>query len=407
MAEAHLSSAPAVSPTGSVAATRGFAQASPTAAPASIRTARTMFPLPKRPASPTAPPVFMKHTPTNEAADSVAASGVPQGWRGWPLALPMVGLAVTGAILRLWQRMTAAQPTDQLMAMATVAGDRLSAAAPAQSANTVTVTPGDHVLRLAIDPDHFRGFHDSWHDSFPEGSSIYHYSALDRMGEKATIDAVDSSFVHTLRWLPPEVTKQVLRMPFDDEGPAAILISGLPLDLDVPPKPRVDTLHRVGDAWDEARVPLAESLLFGISRALGIPYAPAQTNPIGRGLVRDMAPVPNVPTSCSADLRMHSDYPRAGFPQYEEPEFLVLVAVRGDRTHQARTQIVDSQRLMDAMDPGDRRLLRSCKIQAALPGQGPLGAAFHPISTDSATGTVRGCRSAGQTLGRSRRPTHS
>ena len=37
--------------------------------------------------------------------------------------------------------------------------------------------PGDHVLRVIIDSDHFKGFQDSWASEFPEGSPIYDYNA--------------------------------------------------------------------------------------------------------------------------------------------------------------------------------------------------------------------------------------
>jgi L-asparagine oxygenase len=113
-------------------------------------------------------------------------------------------------------------------------------------------------------------------------------------------------------------------------------------------------------------------------------------SPNARALVRDMVPIAGGEAS-TGDLLVHSDFPRnVTGDQYPEPEHLLLYAVRGDPTHEARTRVVDSARLLAALDPSDVALLSANKMQATVitpDGKTfPMGKAFHAIDTDPGSG---------------------
>jgi len=241
----------------------------------------------------------------------------------------------------------------------------------------------ESVRRLQIRPEDVDGFHKSWRSHFPPSHEIHSYNA--REDPAGAARAVAASFAHATKWLPSDVVSELLDFPFSADAPAALLLSGLPVDEAPPDTPIVSAVHGIGTELAQPRVPVAESWTLGLARLLGHPFVPPFFDKGHRGgLVRDMVPVPGVENLCGL-LGLHRDFPASVFAPFPEPETFLLVAVRGDPSHVARTVVVDSEKLIASLSAADVALLSKHEMQAqvVLPnGQGAVdqGAPFLPIA---------------------------
>merc|ERR1712107_364563 len=104
------------------------------------------------------------------------------------------------------------------------------------------------------------------------------------MGKQKRLSA---SYKRAVSWLPQNALNALLRLFVDPKAPAALLISALPIDPEVPPTPKLP-----GDY----RLPICESWLLGIGRILGVPYGMLgfYTSNARGGLIRDLAPKPGL-----------------------------------------------------------------------------------------------------------------
>jgi hypothetical protein len=102
---------------------------------------------------------------------------------------------------------------------------------------------------------------------------------------------VHESLAFVMQWLPTSIVSRLASFPFQKSGPSAILIRGLPIDIDIPPTPiKASVFDDAGDRDTDPStlVPIAESWLLGISRLMGYPTgAPLATGDRG-GLIRDI-----------------------------------------------------------------------------------------------------------------------
>ena len=233
----------------------------------------------------------------------------------------------------------------------------------------------------------------SWEDRFPKESPLFHYNA-EQDPEEALL-AVHESLAFVMQWLPTAIISRLASFPFQKSGPSAILLRGLPIDVDIQPTPiKASVFDDAGDRETDpstALVPIAESWLLGISRLMGFPTgAPFGTGDRG-GLIRDITQAADDVN----DLPMHRDYPDVALdPKFAivEPEIFILFGVRGDVDDSgAKTVVMDSKRLLDMMDPTDRALLRTTTVQTEikLPNGDymAVGRPFLPIIDNKEDGT--------------------
>ena len=232
----------------------------------------------------------------------------------------------------------------------------------------------------------------SWVNRFPKESPLFNYSAKEDP-EQALL-AVHESLAFAMQWLPTAIVSRLASFPYQKSGPSAILIRGLPIDVDIPPTPiKASVFDDAGDRDTDPStlVPIAESWLLGISRLMGFPTgAPLATGDRG-GLIRDITQN----ADDVDDLPMHRDYPDvARDPKFAivEPEIFILFGVRGDVDDSgAKTVVMDSKKLLDMMDPTDRALLRTTTVQTEikLPNGEYLsiGRPFHPVIDNEEDGT--------------------
>ncbi|CAK0831833.1 unnamed protein product [Prorocentrum cordatum] len=156
--------------------------------------------------------------------------------------------------------------------------------------------------------------------------------------------AICRGYRRAVRWLPEEVLNELLRFFYDPSGPAALWVSGLPIDPEVPATPALP-----GDF----RLPVCESWLLGVGRILGVPYGMLgfyTTNARG-GLVRDLSPKPGLGgiNNPHVELSFHRDVPANVLGVGSEPDAFLLLAARGDPSGAARTLVCSNRLLAESL----------------------------------------------------------
>lgn len=175
---------------------------------------------------------------------------------------------------------------------------------------------------------------------------------------RAAEAAVCRSFKRAVRWLPEEVLNELMRLFVDPSAPAALWISGLPIDPEIPPTPALP-----GDF----RLPICEAWLLGVARILGVPYGMLgfYTGNARGGLIRDLAPKPGLGgiNNPHIDLGFHRDVPAAVTGASSEPDGFLLLAARGDPGHHARTLICSNRLLAAHLTPSELAALRRSPVR--------------------------------------------
>ncbi|KAL7528052.1 hypothetical protein ACHAWF_002417 [Thalassiosira exigua] len=248
---------------------------------------------------------------------------------------------------------------------------------------------------IDINPSAFaprESFYGDWAERFPPSSPLLNYHAKD--DPERALEAVHDAYAFVARWLPPPALARLAAFPFRKSGPSALVMRGLPIDADVPPTPAKASVFDDSAAAADGRsalVPVAESWLLGVARVLGLPVAAPYSNGDRGGLVRDITQNPGD----VGDLPMHRDYPAIArnpdaMADSGEPELLLLLGVRSDPGDGggkwARTVVMDSARLMEAISSEDEATLRTKKIlvEFRLPNGDfvPVSEPFYPILDD-------------------------
>lgn len=256
-----------------------------------------------------------------------------------------------------------------------------------------TSSINNNIEIIDIKSDAIGEVYKSWEDRFPKESPLFHYNA--KQDPEEALLAVHESLAFVMQWLPTAIISRLASFPFQKSGPSAILLRGLPIDVDIQPTPiKASVFDDAGDREIDpstALVPIAESWLLGISRLMGFPTgAPLATGDRG-GLIRDITQNADDVN----DLPMHRDYPDvARDPKFAivEPEIFILFGVRGDVDDSgAKTVVMDSKRLLDMMDPTDRALLRTTTVQTEIKLSNgeymAVGRPFLPIIDNKEDGT--------------------
>lgn len=221
-----------------------------------------------------------------------------------------------------------------------------------------------------------QGFHEAFFSAVKSDEEFL-WNALE--DPVATEQAICRSYKRAVQWLPPDVLGALLRFFFVASGPAALWISGLPIDPEVPATPALP-----GDF----RLPICEAWLLGIGRILGVPYGMLgfYTSNARGGLVRDLVPKPglggiNNPGIC---LDFHRDLPAAVLRAESEPDGFLLLAARGDPGHQARTLVCSDRVVAGHLTLEERAALRRAPVRTECLRRGsgsvtPYGLPFYAL----------------------------
>jgi len=242
----------------------------------------------------------------------------------------------------------------------------------------------------------FRGFHRKWHRTFPPVStssmSIHNYDASS--DPLKAMQIIHDSFAFCNKFLPAELVSQLLAFPFDPEAPSFLIIRNLPMDKHIPPTPFKKTVFDT--EGQDAKVPIAETWLLGISRLLGHLTSPPSMGGAGRtSLIRSIT---QNPLDKGVILPMHRDYPRQCVSEImaAEPEIFILMGVRSDEANTC-TVVMDNRKLLQLLPRNDVKLLQEHKIVMTfqVPGSGneeqkentyvPMGSPFYSIDPSDET----------------------
>mmetsp|Transcript_22951 Transcript_22951/g.42180 ORF Transcript_22951/g.42180 Transcript_22951/m.42180 type:complete len:446 (+) Transcript_22951:77-1414(+) len=234
-------------------------------------------------------------------------------------------------------------------------------------ARRVTASPtlektDQSVGRLFIDASDMDGFHESWSQAFRDERGVTWHPdvSLDK-----THEVVVESYKHSVKWLPQDVLTELLRFTYDKDAPAALWISGFPVDTSVPPTPVLNSAEPgLSAARSDDRLPVCDTWVLGLARILGIPYRIGgfdKSNARG-GLLRDMLPKPGVDGRVS-DLGLHRDLPSGVSRLAFEPDAFILLAARGDTRRCVHTLVCSNKLLFACLSPAEREALRRSPVQ--------------------------------------------
>jgi len=213
------------------------------------------------------------------------------------------------------------------------------------------------VQRLKIDSEATRGFHEDFCRSVAgREEQEFLWNALEDPVQ--TEQVLCRCYKRAVKWLPDEVLGPLLRFFVNPLGPAALWISGVPIDPDVPPTPALP-----GDF----RLPVCESWLLGIARILGVPYGMLgfYTSNARGGLVRDLVPKPGLGgiNNPHIHLNFHRDVPASVTGTDTEPDGFLLLAARGDPLHRARTLICSNRVIAAHLTEEELAVLRQVPMR--------------------------------------------
>ena len=191
------------------------------------------------------------------------------------------------------------------------------------------------------------------------------------------LDELLAGLIQTTALMPRDAVASLLRFRASPDAPSALLVSGLPVDRDLPPTPVGAVPASFAAGAVAARALLLVAILLG--------------EPLGYAAEKDGALVQHVfPTaaqrsapsneSSAIDLGFHTeltyspDAPEQCF-DVAAPDFVLLLALRSPPERSATTSIVDARELCDALDPGRLALLREARFELRAPhsfaGGGP------------------------------------
>jgi len=219
------------------------------------------------------------------------------------------------------------------------------------------------VSRIQIPPEHFEGFYEDFHSMGLQ--DMFDWNAQD--DPLRTHLAMAMSVRLVTKWLPDDVVSKLMSFTVDPEAPAALVLSGLPTDLDLPPTPCISTANNIGQGND-VRLPVCEAWVLGVARLMGYPFARRPFSPKtlkdARGLLlRDIVAIENHAVLNAQDLTMHRDFPSNVLgSSVPTPDAFLLFAARGDPMHQAKTLVISNKRVVELLEPSDIKTLREGKV---------------------------------------------
>lgn len=195
-----------------------------------------------------------------------------------------------------------------------------------------------------------------WRQAFGnQDHELYSYDA--NKEPTKCLGVIRDSYCFWIDKLPPALIHKLMAFSEDPQAPSALLVSGLPIDANVPPTPK-NPKQTIGAR--QTLCPVAETLVLGISRLMGTPHCPPA--PFSTGLVRDI-----VPKSAQEldELPMHRDFPAQSTGNGWEPQMFCLLCVRGDPAGCAAV-VTDCKTLLRSLSQRDVELLSQHPIQAQL-----------------------------------------
>jgi L-asparagine oxygenase len=174
------------------------------------------------------------------------------------------------------------------------------------------------------------------------------------------LEGLLAALLGTLRDLPHEALSSILRPRADPEAPGALLVSGMPLDDDLPPTPT----EPVPPTFTPGPVSRCAILLPAI--VLGEPVAYAAEK--GGALVQNVFPIPgqrekpsNESSAIGLDLHTELTFSREVWAQSFDaaaPDFVLLLALRSPPERSATTSVVHARDLCRLLDAADVDVLR-------------------------------------------------
>jgi L-asparagine oxygenase len=183
------------------------------------------------------------------------------------------------------------------------------------------------------------------------------------------LDELLAGLIQATAVVPREAVASLLHFRSSPGAPSALLLSGLPVDRDLPPTPvgAVPASFAAGEI--AARAMLLVAILLG--------------EPLGYAAEKDGALVQHVfPTeaersassneSSAIDLGFHTEFNYSpGAPEQSfgvaAPDFVLLLALRSPPERSATTLIVDARELCDALHPGHLAALREARFELRAP----------------------------------------
>lgn len=170
-----------------------------------------------------------------------------------------------------------------------------------------------------------------------------------------TVHLINMAYRLFVAHAPQALIDELLRFPYSPDAPVALVVQGLPVDEPVPPTP-------IPKLVSEARIPMAEAVLLGCLRVIGIPIVLPDKDNVRGGLVYDMVASGGDGVRSYQRLHLHRDFAAQVRQRTWELDSFALLALRGDATHKARTTVVSHRALAQAADPSDLELLRKARV---------------------------------------------
>jgi L-asparagine oxygenase len=183
------------------------------------------------------------------------------------------------------------------------------------------------------------------------------------------LDELLAGLIQATALLPREAVANLLRFRASPRSPSALLVSGLPVDRDLPPTPVGPVPASFAAGAVAARAMLLVAILLGEPLA----YAAEKNG----ALVQHVYPTEaerSAPSneSSAIDLGFHTeltysaDAPEQCF-DVAAPDFVLLLALRSPPERSAITSIVDARELCDALHPVHLAALRDARFELRAP----------------------------------------
>jgi L-asparagine oxygenase len=183
------------------------------------------------------------------------------------------------------------------------------------------------------------------------------------------LEGLLAGLLSTARLLPREIVEHVLRLRADPRAPGALLITGMPIDPDLPPTPTTP----VPATFSPGPVSRCAILLAAILLGEPVAYAAEKDG----ALVQNVFPTPEESEqpsneSSAVGLEFHTEltFSRAEPAQCFDvaaPDFVLLLALRSPPERAATTSVIEARELCGLLNPEDVDALRQPWFQLRAP----------------------------------------
>jgi len=169
--------------------------------------------------------------------------------------------------------------------------------------------------------------------------------------------------------LPHELIKPVLRLRADPQAPGALLVTGMPVDDDLPPTPTAP----VPPSFTPGPVSTGAILLLAILLGEPVAYAAEKDGALVQNVfpTRDQRDQPSNESSAVA-LEFHTELtfsrvvPAQSF-DVAAPDFVLLLALRSQPERAATTSIIEARDVCRLLDPANVEMLRQPVFELRAP----------------------------------------